>query len=116
MVGYSVGRFGLFGVPLMQTRGAYGHLCCDIGCMLLLIGFVILVFVESDSGTDLQGAARENTPQRDETNLFQERYRQWRKDESVSPHNQYGVYAVETMGISQRGPVRFNSFGLYGDA
>ncbi|CAK9033122.1 unnamed protein product [Durusdinium trenchii] len=45
MVGYVVGRFGFF-----QMERLKGDLMvCDLGCSLILISFVVMVFVEGDS-------------------------------------------------------------------
>merc|ERR1719195_1791650 len=42
IVGYVVGRFGIFGVKPLQ-----GNIpVCDFGCFLILISFIVMVFVE----------------------------------------------------------------------
>eukprot|EP00928_Gymnodinium_smaydae_P027105 TRINITY_DN21073_c0_g1_i1.p1 TRINITY_DN21073_c0_g1~~TRINITY_DN21073_c0_g1_i1.p1 ORF type:complete len:477 (+),score=62.63 TRINITY_DN21073_c0_g1_i1:203-1432(+) len=44
IVGYSVGRFGLFGVP--QLQGCVG--LCDVGCCCILVSFLVMIFVETE--------------------------------------------------------------------
>lgn len=48
MVGYCIGRFGLFGVTPLTGQLVY----CDGGCLLILMSFFIMVFVEAGHGDD----------------------------------------------------------------
>ena len=59
MVGYCIGRFGLFGVKQIKGEILY----CDVGCFLILCSFFAMVFVEtghhaedSESDEDSEGS------------------------------------------------------------
>mmetsp|Transcript_50375 Transcript_50375/g.155751 ORF Transcript_50375/g.155751 Transcript_50375/m.155751 type:complete len:427 (+) Transcript_50375:64-1344(+) len=87
MVGYVVGRFGVFGVSRLQ-----GSLeLCDSGCLLILISFVIMVFVEEagpnfeDLRTSLEtaGSITEQPPLFDGIDQeYRRQYHRWRLGES----------------------------------
>ncbi|CAE7521151.1 tmem144A [Symbiodinium pilosum] len=71
MVGYLVGRFGLFGM--------------DAGCALILVSFVIMVFVEGEHGNEeRQPSTPIDLPQpmfQIDTN-YREMYHRWRQGET----------------------------------
>eukprot|EP00913_Durusdinium_trenchii_P012808 g12026.t1 len=46
IVGYLVGRNGLFGLPRLQPAFAGSLYVCDLGCLLVLVSFVGLLLVE----------------------------------------------------------------------
>lgn len=48
MVGYCIGRFGLFGVKQLTGEIIY----CDVGCFLILCSFFAMVFVEANHNED----------------------------------------------------------------
>lgn len=60
MVGYCIGRFGLFGVKKLTGELIY----CDIGCFLVLASFFAMVFVEagheSKDDSDSEGSSDES--------------------------------------------------------
>jgi len=60
IVGYCIGRFGLFGV----ARLAGNLIFCDIGCLLILLSFFMMVFVEAghdDDETDSDADSEESS-------------------------------------------------------
>jgi len=61
MVGYCIGRFGLFGVTPLTGELIY----CDGGCLLILMSFFIMVFVEAGHGDDLEDS--EDSEESDES-------------------------------------------------
>ncbi|OLP97152.1 Cytosolic carboxypeptidase 6 [Symbiodinium microadriaticum] len=80
MVGYVVGRLGLFGMAPLE-----GSLhVCDAGCALILASFIIMVFVEGEQGNESQPSTPIELPRP----LFQidpnyrEMYHRWRQGES----------------------------------
>jgi len=54
MVGYIVGRVGLFGVAPLRGN----LLLCDAGCLLILVSFIAMIFVEQDPEEDAGDASQ----------------------------------------------------------
>ncbi|CAE7615106.1 tmem144A [Symbiodinium natans] len=80
MVGYIVGRLGLFDMARLE-----GNLhVCDAGCTLILASFVIMVFVEGEQGDAHQPSQPAELPppmfQIDPN--YREMYHRWRQGES----------------------------------
>lgn len=46
VVGYIVGRNGMFGVPSLQVAFEGSLYFCDFGCGLILVSFILILFVE----------------------------------------------------------------------
>lgn len=78
MVGYLIGRFGFFGIPRLQGDPIA---FCDVGCALVLVSFVVMVFVE-----DHERGACDEEPLRLDAALFPD--------------------ADEELGVSLGGPLR----------
>eukprot|EP00931_Biecheleriopsis_adriatica_P027709 TRINITY_DN16617_c0_g1_i3.p1 TRINITY_DN16617_c0_g1~~TRINITY_DN16617_c0_g1_i3.p1 ORF type:complete len:469 (+),score=68.18 TRINITY_DN16617_c0_g1_i3:55-1461(+) len=80
VVGYVVGRFGIFGMEPLQGNVQV----CDGGCALVLVSFLLLVFVEdSGSSTELPADDMQLPPallQIDEG--YREMYHRWRVGEA----------------------------------
>lgn len=48
VVGYCTGRWGVFGVPPLKEVFPHSLYLCDFGCVLILISFVAMLFVETN--------------------------------------------------------------------
>lgn len=119
MVGYCVGRFGLFGLEKMKPTAPHGLLFCDIGCGILLIGFVLMVIVES-LGTEVSESENTMLPSRiiDDSEIqdlddFREKYRSWRLGNAKGTKDQVGNFLVQALAVKQKRTVRFFNFSLY---
>lgn len=75
VVGYNVGRWGWFGVPVLSGNIAL----CDCGCALILLSFVVMVFVEPDAeAATCQGRRRLGTVAEEALPEYRAIYRHWR--------------------------------------
>eukprot|EP00427_Karlodinium_veneficum_P035116 CAMPEP_0169285746 /NCGR_PEP_ID=MMETSP1016-20121227/58882_1 /TAXON_ID=342587 /ORGANISM="Karlodinium micrum, Strain CCMP2283" /LENGTH=444 /DNA_ID=CAMNT_0009375313 /DNA_START=30 /DNA_END=1360 /DNA_ORIENTATION=- len=81
-VGYVTGRFGLFGVPPMSEVFPGSYVVCDFGCVLVLISFLGLIFVEQDDHRvpDLEVPLPPPIVQGIDAD-YREMYRRWRLGE-----------------------------------
>ncbi|CAK9030903.1 Transmembrane protein 144 homolog A (Transmembrane protein 144 homolog 1), partial [Durusdinium trenchii] len=104
VVGYGIGRFGIFNMEKLTGNVEI----CDIGCCLVLVSFVIMVFVEEagDKQQDLsdrQGLAESTQDELTEGGRseqqsnqdFREKYTRWREDH-VAPARRHSV--IEAAG------------------
>ncbi|CAE8673322.1 unnamed protein product [Polarella glacialis] len=78
IVGYVVGRFGLFGMKELTGSVAL----CDAGCALVLCSFVLLVFVEGDEPPESQPPAPLPPSVFEADQEFREMYNRWRQGEA----------------------------------
>jgi len=72
MVGYCIGRFGLFGVKTLSGQLIF----CDLGCLLILASFFAMVFVE---------AGHESKDDSDSEGSSEESGAEWTRVQSVGP-------------------------------
>lgn len=121
LVGYSIGRFGLFGMPRMEPSVENGVFYCDFACLVLLAGFIIMVFVDSEDQTPNERiplAPRIIENSEEDIEEFRKRYRQWRRGEASRRSRdemEELELAVKTVGTPrQRLETRFVQFGVYG--
>eukprot|EP00929_Paragymnodinium_shiwhaense_P033786 TRINITY_DN18494_c0_g1_i2.p1 TRINITY_DN18494_c0_g1~~TRINITY_DN18494_c0_g1_i2.p1 ORF type:complete len:425 (+),score=56.74 TRINITY_DN18494_c0_g1_i2:238-1512(+) len=131
VVGYGVGRLGLFGLPRLETSLPHGLLMCDIGCLILLIGFVIMIFVENDDHggkhstsekrgnnsvcvdeTVLGPPVRRVSSEGEELTDFRRQYRKWRLGEAKGARHTVGRFVIRA--VSQRRVHSFGNFGVFG--
>ncbi|CAE7612148.1 tmem144B [Symbiodinium natans] len=57
IVGYVVGRNGLFGLPTLEPAFDGSLYVCDVGCCLILVSFVALLLVEGGEDTSKEKEA-----------------------------------------------------------
>ena len=67
VVGYAIGRLGLFGMEPLRGSVAV----CDLGCALVLLSFGLMVFVEGDQADGPSGSDSES---------FRAKYSRWREE------------------------------------
>ena len=92
VVGYNIGRFGIFGMEKLEGNVQI----CDIGCCLVLLSFILMVFVEEGDHvqhTEEPGTAMPDLPQRhlssvsaENDQVFREKYSRWREDHVTGRH------------------------------
>lgn len=129
IVGYCVGRFGMFGLKRLDPQAQNGLLICDLGCGILLLGFVIMVLVESSGGAEEPGSTVASitdshsplpskvvqlaTEDEEVLDEFRARYRRWRLGEANGAKHPIGYFVVRAVGVTQHRDFRFAGFGLY---
>lgn len=93
MVGYVVGRFGLFQMERLQGN----LLVCDLGCALILISFVVMVFVEGEEKGTSRGQNLELPPPIFPIdNHYREMYQRWRQGEARGARDLPQSFVMET--------------------
>eukprot|EP00929_Paragymnodinium_shiwhaense_P107825 TRINITY_DN74184_c0_g1_i1.p1 TRINITY_DN74184_c0_g1~~TRINITY_DN74184_c0_g1_i1.p1 ORF type:complete len:425 (+),score=34.56 TRINITY_DN74184_c0_g1_i1:78-1352(+) len=119
VVGYAVGRLGLFGLPVMASSYPNGLLICDGGAALLLVSFVIMIFVEGGPDTAAEPALGKRHPKlRLDSGLdeeFRQQYRKWRVGEAAGARDSLTNFLVSAAGAREHGSVRYFNFGLFSD-
>lgn len=88
-----MGRFGLFQMERLQGN----LLICDLGCALILISFVVMVFVEGDEkGTSPRQSLELPPPIFPIDNHYREMYQRWRQGEARGARDLPKSFVMET--------------------
>lgn len=110
MVGYNIGRFGIFGMEPLKGDVKI----CDLGCCLVLVSFVLMVFVEEGDRVDgpaqfdssVEAAMAElqrhhsTASAVQEDQVLREKYSRWRDDHVSGRRRSSVMEAAGTVLVS----------------
>lgn len=111
MVGYGIGRFGIFGMEPLKGDVKI----CDLGCCLVLVSFILMVFVEEGDRVDANAvdasvdsaAAMSELPRHHSTasavqedQVLREKYSRWRDDHVSGRRRSSVMEAAGTVLVS----------------
>lgn len=117
-VGYCTGRFGLFGVPCVEEVFEGSLFICDAGCVMILLSFVAMIFVEQDHSTVRQAAVESELPPPIVAGIdreYREMYHRWRQGESRGSRDERVgmIKSFSTTSISSGHCFSNGGFGMY---